>query len=249
MRDPLDQKYHVYFNNQTLTYDFYASDLRIEGMPVNIGQLAVPGKDGALFTGSRLEPKHIRVTLTNRATSMADRRENMSWLMGVLDVDEPKKLSLGIDGSTTLYYLAIPTTAGDIGIFRRHMSVEVDFLALDPVMYGAQVTKTIPSGGSLTFTVGGNYPTRPSVSATAAKNGSNGYWRLRKNSGEQDFILNVPSAVPFVADCAARTLAVDGDVTMLNPSADWLVLKPGSNTIAMTGTGAATITYRERWLR
>ena len=155
MRYPQDQKYHVYFNNRTLTYDFYASDLRIEGMPVNIGQLAVPGKDGALFTGSRLEPKHIRVTLTNRATSMADRRDNMSWLMGVLDVDEPKKLSLGIDGSTTFYYLAIPTTVGDIGIFRRHMSVEVDFLALDPVMYGEQVTKTIPSGGSLTFTVGG----------------------------------------------------------------------------------------------
>lgn len=253
MRHPSYQPYHVYFNGECITYAFYASDLRMQGMPVDIGSIVVPGRDGALFTGATLGPKTISMRLTAVNSTLAERREEIGKLFKILHVSEPKKLAfLFDDANQTLFYMAVPTSINDLGLFKRHTSVDVQFKLLDPVMYGTQKTVNIASGGSATFTVKGNYPTRPTITSSAAKNGSGGYWRLRKNNSQtdmQDFILNVPSASAVSADCEKRTLTVAGSTAMLDPSADWLVLNPGSNTIAMTGTGATTITYYERWLR
>ncbi len=239
----------VTFNGHDLTSEFVASRPRIQGMPVDIGSVEVPGMDGSLFTGARLGPKTIGITLTAKASTFADRRDALRKLFGYLRVDEPKALAFSFDNG--LFYLAVPTTTGDIGFYRRHASIDVEFVAHDPAMYSAEVTKTVPSGSSVTFTVDGNYPTRPTISASAAKRGSGGFWRLDKNSGEQKFTVTLPNnnTTVIAADCGSRVLTVAGNVSMLDPSSDWLVLKPGRNTIAMTGTGAATIKYRERWLR
>ena len=54
--------------------------------------------------------------------------------------------------------------------------------------------------------------------------------------------------VENVSACAAGYPVQNGSVTLLRPEADWLVLEPGTHTLAMTGTGAATVTFEERWL-
>ena len=88
------------------------------------------------------------------------------------------------------------------------------------------------------------------MSASAAKNGNGGFWRLALEDGTY-LLATIPTGVtsaPVVVDCGERTLTVNGNVSLLAPEADWLLLAPGAHTLTMTGTGAATVTYNERWL-
>ena len=129
-------------------------------------------------------------------------------------------------------------------------SVVVNFQLVEAAAYGDTVTKTVPSGGSLTFTVGGTYPTKPRITASASRDGSSQVWGLRLDSG--DFLhVATGSASPrnIVLDCESRTLTIAGAVALPTLDSDWFELPPGTHTLTMDkGTGAATVTYRERWL-
>lgn len=239
----------VTFDGHALTDDYRVSDLQVSLLPRSIGTAKVPGRDGTIFTGANLEEKTITLTLTALGRDVRDRQEAGRALASILAVGEPRPLALSIDGG--LYYMAIPSSKGDISRFMNADRFEVEFTVPDPVMHGASRTVTVPSGGSVTFQVGGTYPTMPVISAPQAANNSSIHaWRLRLDN-DSYVIATIPSGVssaPVIADCAQRTLRVNGTVTLLRPEADWLVLEPGSHTLAMTGTGEATVTFEERWL-
>ena len=205
----------------------------------------VPGRSGAVVTGTRETPIDVTVTLWTTATSQSGRRDALRTLASWLAVDEPKALVLGDEGG--LWRMALPADAADVTQNLDADSVALTFRCFDPVLYGQQATQTIPSGGSATFTVGGTAPTWPTVTASAALEGSSGYWRLTLDGGVHLDADTGSSAVAVSADCAKRVLLVDGLVQMLQPNADWLRLTPGTHTVAMNGTGAATLTWRERW--
>lgn len=236
------------FNGVDLTQQFVVSDLRTALLPRTISTEAVPGRDGSVLTGVSHAERTITMTLTVRARTIEGRQAAARTLAAILAVDEPKPLALSIDDG--LYYMAIPASDGEGARFRNANTYEVSFIAPDPVAYGEEKTVTVPSGGSVTFTVGGTYPTMPTINAPSAANGSDGFWRLRLEDGSY-LLATIPSGVstaPVVADCAKRTLRVNDTVALLVPVADWLVLEPGEHTLTMTGTGAATVTFDERWV-
>lgn len=238
----------VVFDGHNLTNLFAVSDLRNSLLPRNIGTEDVPGRDGSLFTGATLSARTITLTLTIIDRSITGRQAAERLLASILAVDEPRPLSISIDGG--LYYMAIPHADSEGSRYRNATSYEVVFEVPDPVAYGETKTITVPSGGSVTFTVGGTYPTMPTISAPAAANGSGGFWRLRLEDGSY-LLATIPSGVssaPVIADCEKRTLKVNGNVALLVPDADWLVFEPGEHTLEMTGTGAATVVFTERWL-
>lgn len=238
----------VTFNGHNLTDLFYVSDLQDALLPREIGSAKAGGRNGEIFTGVTLSARTIAMVLTVKGDTIDQVQEAGRELAAILAVDEPKRLELSIDGG--IYYMALPSSP-DVGKrFRHSRRHDVVFHALDPVAFGAEHTATVPSGGSVTVNVGGTYPTMPVVSATAARNGSGGYWRIRKEDGTY-LLATVPSGVAtaaVVADCEARTLKVNGVVSLLDPEASWLELEPGRHTLTMTGTGAATVTWRERWV-
>ena len=147
-------------------------------------------------------------------------------------------------------YKAIPNGSMPIDSFTNADSVVVSFRLLEAAAYGDTVTKTVPSGGSLTFTVDGTYPTKPTITANAARDGSSQVWGLRLDNG--DFLhvaTGSESARDVVLDCENRTLTVQGAVALPTLDSDWFELAPGTHTLTMDkGTGAATVTYKERWL-
>ena len=238
----------VTFNGYELSRSFIVSDLRTSLLPRDIGTVDVPGRDGSLFTGARLQPRSISLKLTVRDRTIEGMQAAARALAAILAVDEPAPLMLSVDGGT--YYMAVPNGSADGERYRNAIVYDVEFVVPDPVAYGAEKAVTVPSGGSVTFEVGGTYPTMPVVSADAAANGSGGFWRVRLDGG--DYIMaTIPDGVStstVAADCKARTLRIGGAVALLDPAADWLVFEPGQHTLVMTGTGAATVTYRERWL-
>lgn len=238
----------VMFDGHELTRDYYVSDLRTPLLPRTIGTQEVPSRDSFLFTGARLAQRSIVLTLTVVSKSIEQRQAAARHLAALLAVDEPKPLQISIDDG--LYYMAIPQSSDDAIRWVNATSFDVVFECPDPVAYGVERIVTVPSGGSVTFEVGGTYPTMPVVSASTAANGSGGFWRITKEDGSylMATIPNGVSTAPVVADCAARTLKVNGSTGLLVPLADWLVLEPGEHTLTMTGTGAATVTFNERWL-
>ena len=238
----------VFFDGFELTRRFAVSNLKEGLLPRTIKTVEVPGRDGSLFTGVTLTEKTIGMTLTTLAKTVEERQAAARMLAAILAVDEPKPLLLSIDNG--LYRMAIPSTDIEAARYRNATAFEVSFVVPDPVMYGVEKVITVPSGGSVTFEVGGTYPTRPVVSASAAANGGNGFWRVRLEDGSY-LLATIPDGVstaPVIADCEARTLMVNSSVALLVPSADWLKFSPGQHTLEMTGTGAATVTFTERWL-
>ena len=238
----------VIFDGHDLTQDYYVSDLQEQLLPRNVGSVKAGGRDGEIYTGVTLASRTITMTLTAKGSTPALVQQAGRALAAILAVDEPKPLSISIDGG--IYYMAVPTSPNVGQRWRHAKRHDVEFRALDPIGYGEQRTATVPSGGSVTIDVGGTYPTMPLITAQYARNGSGGYWRILKEDGTYVLakLSSGASGVPVIADCEARTLKVNGNVALMDPEADWLVLEPGTHTLSMTGTGAATVTWRERWL-
>ena len=236
------------FDGHDLNSLFVVSRPTFETFAPNRSFQDVLGRDGTVYMGGSLIGGNISVKLSVIRKTPAQRREDLSTLFMWLDVDEPKWLVM--DDQPGISYKAIPSGDMPIDSFTNADSVVVNFRLLEAAAYGDTVTKTVPSGGSLTFTVDGTYPTKPTITANAARDGSSQVWGLRLDNGA---FLHVAtgsaSARDVVLDCENRTLTIQGAVALPTLDSDWFKLAPGTHTLVMDkGTGAATVTYKERWL-
>ena len=208
----------------------------------------VPGRNGVAYLGSRLEPLEVRVKLRLDAGSICPVAVHDKWaeLASLLRLDGGlHELSLG-DGKT---YMAVLTGATDIEFHGYYGDVEATFLCPDPVAYGAERTVVVPSGGSVEFAVGGTHPALPVITARATR-GSTGLWGLRLDEGD---FLRVDTGTSLAAsvtlDCGERSCVVAGAAKLPTLSSDWFEFAPGGHSLRNDlGTGAATVTWRERWL-
>ena len=208
----------------------------------------VPGRDGTVFMGGKLDGGTITVPLTIVDEDMEQRRATLSNLYMILDVDEPKLLVL--PEVPDLSYKAIPQNAVSESRYIDGDTVIVSFQLVEAAAYGDTVTKTLPSNGTIVFTVGGTYPTKPRITSNATRSANTHLWGIKLDEGA---FLHVDtgssSARAIVLDCEERTLTIEGDVALPTLDSDWFELAPGSHTIKMdNGSGSATITYKERWL-
>ena len=208
-----------------------------------------PGRNGAVMAQRTWGVSTVEFPIATIGNA-TERRNALSTLGAWLNVDEPKKLVF--PDTPERYYLAVPD--GELSLDRGvdNEIGNLKFTLTDPIAYGVEREVTVPSGGSVTFRVDGTYAAKPTITAAAAvrKSSSPFAWQLTLDSG--DFIrlsLGDNNAHAVAIDCEERTSKVDGAVMLPTTTSDWFELAPGEHTIVMTyGTGAATITYRERWL-
>lgn len=241
-----NQSTPIMFDDHVLTDYFLLSDLSLPLPSFAPTTRDVAGMDGVLFADNRMQQLEISMTISVWDLPIDDRRELIGMLWGWLQVDEPKPLQIGDEP----YWLAIPSGGGDMEHFANADAVEVRFVAADPVRYGATRSAAIPSGGSVSIHVGGNYPTRPMITAVAAVRASNGLWGIRLDDGDYSNVaIPTSSASAVVIDASTREVRIAGAPAMITLASDWLELEPGEHTLAMTqGTGAAVIEWTERWL-
>lgn len=236
-----------------LVFDGHAFDgLLIYGDPTitlfsaNPSYIDSNSRDGRAVNGIRYDGWTVEFSIVVDGDALT-RRDKLSTLGSWLDVDEPKKLIL--PDTPDRYYLAVPE--GELQL-TRGMKAEygrLAFTVIEPTAYGEEHSVIVPSGGSATFHVGGTAATKPSIAANATRDASSLVWGLRLDDG--DFVhvaTGSSSAKPVSIDCDERTSTVDGSVSLPTLDSDWLVLTPGEHTLTMdNGTGAATVTWRERW--
>lgn len=210
--------------------------------------------NGTAFNGMEFGELTFVVTLyllncsESGLTDEEARRAKLRTLASWLRVDSPRKLEIGDDQG--LYYMAVPSGEAPFSRYVNASSVEVTFVAVDPIAYGEQRTVTVPSGGSVTFTVGGTYPTKPTITASAVRNSTSLVWGVRLDGADFVHVATGSASSRSVnLDCGARTLAINNATALPTLDSDWLEFEPGEHTLNMdNGTGAATVKYRERWL-
>lgn len=236
----------ITFNNVELTNYAICGDPEIHLFQYT-PELRETSGNGSLFIGKRIAAGEVTIkcAIAGDATT---RRTSLSNLAKVLNVDEPKKLVL--PDSPSWYYLAVPSSGLSL---ERHIDGELfdlTFSLVDPVAYGTERTVTVPSGGSVTFTVDGTSSAYPYITSTATRNSTSLVWGLSLDSTEHVHIeTGSSSSRSIVLDCLNRTLTVAGAAKIPTLDSDWLELSPGSHTLTMdNGTGSATVKYRERWL-
>lgn len=225
----------------------FVSDRREQLLPTDVATIDVPGRDGALFGGVTRAVRQVTLALYVLGP-VGERAPHVRELAARLAVDGPRPLMFSDEAP--LWRMAVPNAESESEVYYDAEGyTDVEFVCPDPWLYGEERSVTVPSGGSVTFTVGGTAPTWPTITASATGS-SQGTWILRLDDSSQGIYAAIASGVtrPVVADCDARTLTVNNATSMLAPSYDWPELTPGTHTLAMTaGTGTATITWTERW--
>lgn len=246
----------VTFDGHDLTEKCIVSDLRRPMLPRRLGAIEVPGMDGELATGQTLAPADIKLTLSIMGSDPDERELARQELAEILNTDGPKPLAISIDGG--LYYMARALSQDDGARFVNAESYEVTFRASDPVRYGELREVLVPPNGSVTFTVGGTYPTMPTLDTVLTATASDMYWKITLDGG--DYVLFSPltyvegsmAVDSIIVDCEHRLMKTWNTPKMLPAGADWLVLTPGEHTLAMetnvSVAGNTSVLFRERWL-
>ena len=203
-------------------------------------------KNGSAVIGKTWGNSTVAFTLVVEG-SASERRDKLSTLGAWLDVDEPKPLVL--PDTPDRYYMAVPDGSLDLNRAIGAEYAQITFLVNEPDSYGKMRTVTVPSGGSVTFIVGGTAKTYPRITANAVRSASSQVWGIKLD--ESDYVhiaTGAAAARAVVIDCEKRTATISGSVTIPTLDSDWLELKPGEHTLRMdNGTGAATVTFIERW--
>lgn len=241
---------------QTITFDghrlndyFYVGAADV-GLPDYQPYVEERVGNGASVFGMRLAGPTIAVALVVKPARGRRPRAAISRLLSWLDVSTPRWLTLSEDGG--LRRLVVPEGAPTVDDVDYNDLVTVTFRQVEPALYGSTGTASVPSGGDVTFTVGGDYPTMPSVfAAGAVRDAPTNLWGLTLD-GETVMHVSVPSPVgaTISINCEEHIATVAGETTAPTLESDWLVLTPGTHTISMSrGTGGASVTWTERWHR
>jgi len=235
--------YAFTFDGHDLDSLFVVSEVERGLAPWEPTLVDVPGRHGSLLAATRATAVTVTATLYARAATREGRQTSMRTLASWLAVDGARQLVLGDEGG--LRRMAVPTDTAPLSQWIDADAVQVTFVCPDPRLWGEHGTATVST--TATVTVGGTAPTAPTIRATAAQAGDGGFWRLADETGACVYVELGSGTHAIDADCAARTLAVDGATVALPPAFDWPTWAAGEHTLTLTGSGAATVEWDERW--
>ena len=210
---------------------------------------AVAGSDRNVILDVRFEPPTISFTIIATDKTASQRRTMARDLAAILLSKQPVTLSFSGDGGK--YYRGVVSDELEMREFVRCGLLPVSFLCDSAAMYGTTRTVTVPSGGTASVTVGGTYPTRPSVVCeSAVRNSSSLVWGLKLDDQKFVHVMTGSSSSRRVEfDCEARVCKVSNSLTLPTLDSDWLELTPGSHTLKNDqGSGSCVVTFTERHL-
>ena len=157
---------------------------------------------GAILMQQKLGTTSVSFDIGITGTA-AERRMKLSTLASWLNVTRPKTLVLP---DTSWFYMAVPdgqiTTERGINGEIAHVA----FTLTDPVAFGEYRLVTFSSGSQASFSVGGNYPTRPTITINATSDTTSRLFGLSHNftSNYMDFYMGNMSSRVLEFDCDRR---------------------------------------------
>lgn len=239
----------VTFDGNTLNDLFFVGTVSVE-LPEFAPELVDLKGNGSAVLGTRMGGPSISIRLVAKPARGRRRERSVSTLLSWLDVDGPRWLTLSRDGGLRRWCVPMGAPTNEDADWND--SIVVTFRQVDPALFGATRTATIPSAGTVTVDVGGDYPTEPTIAATSAvRRASDQLWGVTLDNADSLLVkVDTPLASAITIDCGARTCVVGTTKCVPTLESDWWALTPGEHTLtAGAGTGAATVTWVERWHR
>lgn len=230
-------------------YAFVKID-RPVGPSLRIDTEQVPGRDGELPVSFELEKLQLVAHCTLRRRYLHQWPRVRAELATIFTKRGERTLTLPDEPG--IYRMATASLSGSVLTpLEPPVTFDVEFVCHSPIAYSDERSAMVPSGGTLEFQVGGTLPAPVSLkAASAVRNASTGLWGVRFDGG--DFLrvaLSSNAARKVEIDTPKRTVKVANAADMVTLDSSWPKLEPGVHTAVMDqGTGAATLTWIERYL-
>ena len=244
-----NRRTRVWFDGHELTAHAIVSDLRRPLVPRTASYVDVPGMDGKLFTGVRLDMRTVKLRLTLKGDP-SERAQAQRALASILNVSDYRPLEISEDSG--LYYMAIPTAKDDGSRFVRAESFEVTF-DCQPCLRGMarSFAFSLAAHESLSFVVGGTAPTPAFLTFTHPSAGDltlsldTGTLVTEPDGGPSPMAMDSERRVYGEWSDAYQSIT---DVIALPMGTDWAVLEPGARTLTASAATSGTISFIERWV-
>lgn len=238
----------IVFNGHDLSDVSTALVLERGGHGVSVKSAAVPGSAKRTVTTVETEPFAFEVKLMLRPEARTDDSAMMELrrrLRAQLYVDEFELATLRLPDEPGLewrgVYVSEVSSWDDLF---EDGETSVYFECTDPIAYGE--SKSIKTS---TFTVGGTYPTAPTITLTPSAGSavqvtdpaSGRFVRLERSFTGSETVL---------VDCAAHEVWVNNILanTALTLYSDFFSLPAGTHTLDYTGVKDFTLNFTERWI-
>lgn len=207
----------------------------------------VTGMDGVVVLGSTLSSVSIVVYLILNGRELSERKEELRELFGMLDSTEEHRLYISSDNGR--YYMAKLDGEQITTDKVRSSRVALRFMAASPYLHGETQRVTVPSGGEVTFKVGGTHVTYPRVYGTVTRDASTQLWGLRLDGVD---VMQVPMSVTqgtLEIDCEDMSATFNNATAMITPQSHWFELSAGTHRIEnYLGSGSCTVEWETIWL-
>lgn len=207
------------------------------------------GSSRLFFRGMDIVPPAITFRLVSVEETAEGRRDALRWLASTLLVQQPVMLSFSDEPD--MAYKVIPD--GEAAIVEHVSSgcVDVTLRCVESAAYGEHRSAT-SSGGVLSITVGGNWPTSLRLTAVNVSRQSSSDYRWGVSlDGESVAFVEIPTSSPsrVVIDTESRHATVNDVTAQLTLQSDWLDVDAGTHSIVRSkGTGNFTVEWDERWV-
>ena len=240
-----------------LTYDgFNLSQyayIRLERQPgpsMQASTQEVPGRAGAVFLGGSLEPLVVVAHCTLKREYEGAWDGLRDTLAAAFCSTAEKDLTLPDEGGRVRKAVSSFTSVVTEPV-TSPVEFDITFTDYRVAATGTSKTVSVPSGSTVTFSVGGTLPPALQILATSAvRNASTGLWGL---TFDNVYTVHVEtgsaSARRVEIDCDKRICKVAGALSMIKLDGVWPELGPGTHSVRIDqGTGTAVLTLHERWL-
>lgn len=221
------------------------------GPSLRVESEQVPGGDGSVLMSLQLDELTITAHCTLRRRYYHEwERVRMELAAAFTKMGERE---LTLPDEPGLYRMATASLSNSVKTpLEPPVTFDVEFTCHSPVAYGDVHSVAIPSGGSVEFEVGGMLPAVDIgvAAASAVRSSSSGVWGVRFDEGDfMHVALPSGSSRKVEIDADGRTVKVANATDMITLDSSWPKLKPGTHVARMDqGTGAATLTWIERYL-
>lgn len=233
------------------TYAFVRIERQV-GPTTRVEVQQVPGRAGDVVMDEQIDALQIIAHCTLKRTYISQWESTRQLLAKAFSGVGEKSLVLPDEPNCTHKARASFDATGVAQPLEPPVEFSVTFTCHDPFAYSTTTkTATVPSGSSVSITVGGTHSVRLSASATAAvRDSTTQLWGLKLDGGDHMHVkLSGSSSRSVVIDGITRRVTDAGASSMITTDSNWLEVSPGTHTVQMDkGTGVATISWIERWL-
>ena len=239
----------ITLGGQSLNERFTITSLRRPFPEARNELVDVSGRAGSVLASRTLGTRTVSFRLWATSHDHETLMATYSWLATLLHSARVLTLTISDEGGRVRR--VVPEGLLDYDEYVELGSMELTLLQLDPFCTLPPYSVSVPSGGSVSFTLEHANPDITITATQATRDASTQLWGLRFDGGDYARVkLATSSGTPVTIDCSsARHVTVAGEVAMLTPDSDWPRLAAGAHTVAMDkGTGAATLTITERLL-